>query len=168
MLAKEIFAVTVQLFDDRVMYLGAPRSSSGVDEQAASSELPRGSRLYATVTSGSSTREKGGDRIAKHATCHTLRHSFATHLLLGGYDIRTVQELLGHQSVKTPMRRTHDRKAARGCDLEVHERSSVPSRQERLRSSCDHDPRRKGSWCNSRRHVQMGRHYWTTRRRRQG
>jgi integron integrase len=63
--------------------------------------------LHASAVQRAVRRAVRQSGVPKRVTCHTFRHSFATHLLEDGYDIRTVQELLGHRSVRTTMIYTH-------------------------------------------------------------
>jgi integrase len=71
------------------------------------SGIHRRHHVFAQSLQRAIQRAASGSGIAKPVTSHTLRHSFATHLMEAGYDIRTVQELLGHRDVSTTMIYTH-------------------------------------------------------------
>lgn len=73
----------------------------------ADREQIRRHHIHETTVQQAFARAVKASGVSKRATCHTLRHSFATHLLEAGKDIRTIQELLGHADVKTTMIYTH-------------------------------------------------------------
>ncbi len=83
-----------------------PSSTLSTDPRATDGVLYR-YHLHDSVIQKAVRRAGQQAKIAKPVSPHTFRHSFATHLLQAGYDIRTVQELLGHKDVKTTMIYTH-------------------------------------------------------------
>ncbi len=81
-----------------------PAGRRGIDPRSG---IERRHHLHESVVRKAVYAAARAAGISKKVSCHTFRHSFATHLLMAGYDIRTIQELLGHKDVKTTMIYTH-------------------------------------------------------------
>jgi integron integrase len=81
-----------------------PAGRRGIDPRSG---IERRHHLHDSVVRKAVYAAARAAGISKKVSCHTFRHSFATHLLMAGYDIRTIQELLGHKDVKTTMIYTH-------------------------------------------------------------
>jgi integron integrase len=81
-----------------------PAGSRGIDPRSG---FERRHHLHVSIIRKAVYAAARAAGIPKKVSCHTFRHSFATHLLMAGYDIRTIQELLGHKDVKTTMIYTH-------------------------------------------------------------
>jgi len=106
-----------------------PAGSRGTDPRTGET---RRHHLHESVVRKAIYRATRETDVAKRVGCHTFRHSFATHLLLAGYDIRTIQELLGHKDVKTTMIYTHILQNSGG--------RGIVSPMDALHSTGDHRP----------------------------